>query len=64
MCLILNGRTARIAALASQLNLPFVAEAMKPSPAGCRRGLEILNLPRTAWQSSATRSSPTFWLAV
>ena len=45
MCLFSNGRTARIATLASQLGLPFVAEAMKPSPAGCRRGLEILQLP-------------------
>jgi HAD superfamily phosphatase (TIGR01668 family) len=45
LCLFSNGRTARIGQLAAQLNLPFVAEAMKPSPAGCRRGLAILGLP-------------------
>lgn len=45
LCLFSNGRTARIEGLASQLNLPFVAEAVKPSPAGCRRGLKILDLP-------------------
>lgn len=44
LCLFSNGRTARIAGLARELDLPFVAEAMKPSPAGCRRGLKILGL--------------------
>ena len=44
-CLLSNGRTRRIAALAEQLQLPFVAEAKKPSPRGCRRGAELLQLP-------------------
>jgi HAD superfamily phosphatase (TIGR01668 family) len=45
LCLFSNGRTERIERLASEMRLPFVAEALKPSPAGCRRGLEILGLP-------------------
>jgi HAD superfamily phosphatase (TIGR01668 family) len=44
LCLFSNGRVARIEKLASALGLPFVAEAMKPSPTGCRRGLKILGL--------------------
>jgi HAD superfamily phosphatase (TIGR01668 family) len=46
LCLLSNGRTARISQLAGALNLPFVAEAMKPFPAGCRKGVTILGLPR------------------
>lgn len=46
ICLFSNGRTARIARLAEELGVPFVAEALKPSPKGCRRGLAILELPR------------------
>jgi HAD superfamily phosphatase (TIGR01668 family) len=44
LCLFSNGRAARIERLAAQLNLPFVAEAMKPWPRGCRRGLRLLGL--------------------
>jgi HAD superfamily phosphatase (TIGR01668 family) len=45
MCLLSNGRAARIGPLAASLGLPFVSEAMKPSPRGCCRGLELLQLP-------------------
>jgi HAD superfamily phosphatase (TIGR01668 family) len=45
LCLYSNGRTARIAGIAAELGLPYVAEAMKPSPVGCRRGLAELGLP-------------------
>jgi HAD superfamily phosphatase (TIGR01668 family) len=40
-----NGRQARIAGIAAELGLPYVAEAMKPWPHGCRRGLTALGLP-------------------
>jgi uncharacterized protein len=45
LCLLSNGRTARIAQLAKDLGLPYVAEAMKPLPAGCLRGVKLLGLP-------------------
>jgi HAD superfamily phosphatase (TIGR01668 family) len=45
LCLLSNGRKERIGRLAGELDLPFVAEAMKPMPTGCRRGLEVLGLP-------------------
>lgn len=45
LCLLSNGRKERIGRLAAELDLPYVAEAMKPMPAGCRRGLEVLGLP-------------------
>jgi HAD superfamily phosphatase (TIGR01668 family) len=45
LCLYSNGRTARISAIAAELDLPYVAEAMKPWPQGCRRGLAALGLP-------------------
>jgi HAD superfamily phosphatase (TIGR01668 family) len=44
MCLLSNGRARRIGPLAAQLQLPFVAEALKPSPKGCRRALETIGL--------------------
>lgn len=44
MCLLSNGRAARIGLIAEQLQLPFVAEALKPSPQGCRRALETIGL--------------------
>jgi HAD superfamily phosphatase (TIGR01668 family) len=45
LCLYSNGRKARIAGIAAELGLPYVAEAMKPWPHGCRRGLAELGLP-------------------
>ncbi len=46
LCLLSNGKTARIEALARQLDLPFVALAWKPLPIGCLRGLRRLGLSR------------------
>jgi HAD superfamily phosphatase (TIGR01668 family) len=45
LCLYSNGRQARIARIAAELDLPYIAEAMKPWPQGCRRGLAALGLP-------------------
>lgn len=39
LCLLSNGRPARISAFAGRVGLPFVAMAMKPSPKGCRRAM-------------------------
>jgi HAD superfamily phosphatase (TIGR01668 family) len=45
LCLLSNGRSARIAPLAQSLDLPFVAEAYKPLPFHCRRAQTQLGLP-------------------
>ena len=37
LCLVSNGLGERIGRFAEIVNLPFVAKAMKPLPAGCRR---------------------------
>jgi HAD superfamily phosphatase (TIGR01668 family) len=46
LCLLSNGKPRRIGGLARQLDVPFVAAALKPLPWGCLRGLEQLGLPR------------------
>src|SRR5262245_51971492 len=46
LCLLSNGKTARIRRFAQKLGIPFVAEALKPLPLGCRRGLRALGLDR------------------
>ncbi len=50
LCLVSNGRTRRIAGLAEELRVPYVAAALKPLPFGCRRAARTLGLPfeRTA----------------
>jgi HAD superfamily phosphatase (TIGR01668 family) len=45
LCLVSNGRPHRIGLLAEKLKLPFIAQAMKPWPRGCRRALKLLDLP-------------------
>jgi len=45
LCLLSNGRGRRIGALAEQLGLPFVAQALKPMPWGCFRALRKLDVP-------------------
>ncbi|MCS7306908.1 MAG: YqeG family HAD IIIA-type phosphatase [Thermoguttaceae bacterium] len=45
VCLVSNGRAGRIARLAQQLHVPFVAGALKPFSFGCRRALRKLGLP-------------------
>jgi HAD superfamily phosphatase (TIGR01668 family) len=39
LCLVSNGVGPRIARFAATLGLPFLAQAMKPLPAGCRRAI-------------------------
>jgi len=39
-CIISNGRTHRIRPIAEQINVDFVAPAMKPFPFGCQRAIK------------------------
>ena len=39
LCLVSNGRCARIGRFAATLNLPYVSGAHKPLPFGCRRAV-------------------------
>jgi uncharacterized protein len=42
VCLLSNGRSRRIGRLAERLGLPFVSQACKPLPFGCRRAMRML----------------------
>ena len=44
LCLLSNGRGERIRGIAAQLKLPFVANAIKPFPCGCRRAMHELGV--------------------
>jgi HAD superfamily phosphatase (TIGR01668 family) len=44
LCLLSNGRPARVEPYARALQVPFVAKAFKPLPYGCRTALRTLNL--------------------
>jgi uncharacterized protein len=44
LCLLSNGRPARVEPYARALQVPFVAKAFKPLPYGCRAALRVLNL--------------------
>ena len=46
LCLLSNGRSKRIARLAAALDVPFVAEALKPFPFGCRKAIQKLELAK------------------
>jgi HAD superfamily phosphatase (TIGR01668 family) len=46
LCILSNGRPARVGVLARQLDIPFVARACKPLPFGCHAALKKLGLPR------------------
>jgi len=46
LCLVSNGRGRRIARFAGQLELPFVANALKPFPFGLRRAVRRMNFQR------------------
>ena len=46
LCLLSNGRSKRIGQLAAGLNVPFVAEALKPFPFGCRKAIQRLGLAK------------------
>lgn len=44
LCLLSNGKKHRIARYASDLQIPFVAKALKPLPFGCRAAIRLLEL--------------------
>ena len=46
LCLLSNGRSKRIGQLAASLAVPFVAEALKPFPFGCRKAVQTLGLAK------------------
>ena len=60
LCLVSNGYGPRIERFAASVNLPFVAQAMKPLPTGCRRAMAQNGSKRIAPPWSATSYSPTF----
>ncbi|MBN2023162.1 MAG: YqeG family HAD IIIA-type phosphatase [Pirellulales bacterium] len=47
LCLVSNGRGPRIRRLAKSLDLPHVAQSLKPLPRGCRRAIRKLALDPT-----------------
>ena len=46
LCLVSNGLGERIGRFAEPLGLPFVAKALKPFPAGCRRAMRKMGFHR------------------
>jgi HAD superfamily phosphatase (TIGR01668 family) len=46
LCLLSNGRHERIRCFAEQVQLPFVAPAMKPLPFGCRTAIQTMNFDK------------------
>lgn len=48
LCLVSNGRPARVAAFAEPLRLPFVALARKPLPRGCHEAIRKTGFTREA----------------
>jgi HAD superfamily phosphatase (TIGR01668 family) len=44
VCLLSNGRSERIGKLARMLDVPFVSNALKPSPRSCHRAAKLLGL--------------------
>jgi HAD superfamily phosphatase (TIGR01668 family) len=48
-CILSNGRTTRIRPIAEQIQIPFIAPAMKPSPFGCRAAMKTMDFdPKAA----------------
>jgi HAD superfamily phosphatase (TIGR01668 family) len=43
-CILSNGRAHRIRPIAEQIQVPFIAPAMKPTPFGCRTAVKMMNL--------------------
>ena len=41
-CILSNGLEHRIRPIAEQINIPFVAPAMKPTPFGCRTAIQTM----------------------
>jgi HAD superfamily phosphatase (TIGR01668 family) len=46
LCLVSNGRGERIRCSAEQVQLPFIAPAMKPLPFGCRTAIQTMNFDK------------------
>ena len=46
VCLVSNGVGRRIGRLAERLGVPFVAQALKPLPFGCRRAIRKMGFDR------------------
>jgi HAD superfamily phosphatase (TIGR01668 family) len=46
LCLLSNGRRERIYPFAEQIQLPFVAPAMKPFPFGCHTAIQTMNFDK------------------
>jgi uncharacterized protein len=45
LCLLSNGKPARIERFGRELGIPYIAKAFKPLPLGCYRGLRKLAVP-------------------
>jgi HAD superfamily phosphatase (TIGR01668 family) len=41
-CILSNGRAHRIRPIAEQIQIPFIAPAMKPTPFGCRTAIKTM----------------------
>ena len=41
-CILSNGRKCRILSIAEQIQIPFIAPAMKPGPFGCRAAIKAM----------------------
>ena len=46
LCLLSNARPSRLERFAAALDIPYVAQALKPLPFACRAALKKLDLPR------------------
>ncbi len=46
LCLLSNGRGRRIGRTARRLDLPYIAQALKPLPFGCRRAMREFGFDR------------------
>ncbi len=46
LCLISNGKGPRIKRFADSIQVPYVAQALKPLPWGCQKALRLLNVEK------------------
>ncbi len=46
ICLISNGRSARIGKFAESVGLPYIGSAMKPLPCACRKGMKRMGFDK------------------
>ena len=47
-CLLSNGRKYRIRPIAEQIDIPFIAPAMKPTPFGCQAAIKTMGFDPTS----------------